>query len=233
MHSLESGFSMSHRLHLPQHPLPHALLPPGPAVRRSSRRRAVPICAANPPTAPPRGDEQQLSPQSPPQSEPSTAAGSGSGQPPKAKDWSARLLSVANKRRQETKGPAPDIFAGSGSGKKQQKLRGPDGLVPEELPEEGEMQGGEGRKRLPAEMRCFDTARIYIKAGNGGDGCVAFRREKFVDNGGPAGGNGGRGGNVWAVADEQLNSLFSFRSQVGQNLDQRVYFWRQTRGARI
>jgi len=121
---------------------------------------------------------------------------------------------VANKRRQETKGPAPDIFAGSGSGKKQQKLRGPDGLVPEELPEEGEMQGGEGRKRLPAEMRCFDTARIYIKAGNGGDGCVAFRREKFVDNGGPAGGNGGRGGNVWAVADEQLNSLFSFRSQI-------------------
>ncbi|KAF5834077.1 hypothetical protein DUNSADRAFT_9391 [Dunaliella salina] len=216
MHSFEGGFSMSHRLHLPQHQLPQVLLPPAPGVRRCSRRREAPICTATPLSAPPRGTEQQLSPQAPPpQSEPSTAAGSASssGQPPKAKDWSARLLSVANKRRQETKGPAPDIFAGSG--RKQQKLRGPDGLVPEELAEEGEVPEGGRRKRLPAEMRCFDTARIYIKAGNGGDGCVAFRREKFVDNGGPAGGNGGRGGNVWAVADEQLNSLFGFRSKVG------------------
>jgi GTP-binding protein len=64
-------------------------------------------------------------------------------------------------------------------------------------------------------MRCFDTATVYIKAGDGGNGCVAFRREAHVDKGGPAGGSGGRGGNVWAVADAQYNSLFSFRKQVG------------------
>ncbi|KAK9824623.1 hypothetical protein WJX72_011807 [[Myrmecia] bisecta] len=63
-------------------------------------------------------------------------------------------------------------------------------------------------------MRCFDTSRIYIKAGDGGKGCVAFRREKFVPKGGPSGGNGGDGGNVWVVADPNLNSLSAFRRQV-------------------
>ncbi|BDA41236.1 GTPase Obg [Coccomyxa sp. Obi] len=69
-------------------------------------------------------------------------------------------------------------------------------------------------KRLPAEMRCFDTANIYIKAGDGGKGCVAFRREKHVPRGGPSGGNGGNGGNVWAVVDDSLNSLAAFRKQL-------------------
>ena len=62
--------------------------------------------------------------------------------------------------------------------------------------------------------RCFDTARICVKGGDGGNGCVAFRREKCVEFGGPAGGNGGRGGNVWAVVDDSLNSLSAFRTQV-------------------
>lgn len=69
-------------------------------------------------------------------------------------------------------------------------------------------------KRLPAEMRCFDTAKIFVEGGDGGRGCVAFRREKFVPKGGPFGGNGGNGGNVWAIADDSLNSLSSFRRQV-------------------
>ena len=69
-------------------------------------------------------------------------------------------------------------------------------------------------KKLPAEVRCFDTARIYVKAGDGGRGCVAFRREKFVPKGGPSGGNGGNGGSVYIEADSSLNSLTSFRRQV-------------------
>lgn len=71
-----------------------------------------------------------------------------------------------------------------------------------------------GKKRLPAEVRCFDTARIFVKGGDGGRGCVAFRREKFVPKGGPSGGNGGNGGNVYMIGDSTLNSLMAFRRQV-------------------
>ncbi len=60
----------------------------------------------------------------------------------------------------------------------------------------------------------YDQAKIYVKAGDGGNGIVAFRREKFVPRGGPAGGNGGRGGNVYFVIDSDLNTLFPFRNQV-------------------
>jgi GTP-binding protein len=57
----------------------------------------------------------------------------------------------------------------------------------------------------------IDKARIYVEAGNGGDGMSSFRREKFVEKGGPNGGNGGRGGNVVLRADISLNTLIDFR----------------------
>lgn len=60
-------------------------------------------------------------------------------------------------------------------------------------------------------MKFVDEASIYIKAGNGGDGCLSFRREKYVEYGGPDGGNGGNGGCVYLVADKSMNTLADFR----------------------
>jgi len=57
----------------------------------------------------------------------------------------------------------------------------------------------------------IDEAKIHITAGNGGNGCMAFRREKFVPRGGPSGGDGGRGGSVYLVSSEHLNTLVQFR----------------------
>ena len=62
-------------------------------------------------------------------------------------------------------------------------------------------------------MKFLDQAKVYIASGKGGDGCVSFRREKFIEFGGPNGGDGGRGGDVWAEAVENLNTLIDYRFQ--------------------
>ncbi len=60
-------------------------------------------------------------------------------------------------------------------------------------------------------MKFLDQAKIFLKSGKGGNGCVAFRREKYIEYGGPNGGDGGRGGNITFVADRNLNTLIDFR----------------------
>jgi len=62
-------------------------------------------------------------------------------------------------------------------------------------------------------MKFLDQAKIYIRSGDGGAGCVSFRREKFIEFGGPDGGDGGRGGDVWAECVEGLNTLIDYRYQ--------------------
>ncbi|MBV8158144.1 MAG: GTPase ObgE, partial [Dyella sp.] len=62
-------------------------------------------------------------------------------------------------------------------------------------------------------MKFVDEAIIKVLAGDGGNGCISFRREKFIPFGGPDGGDGGSGGSVWLVADEGLNTLIDFRHQ--------------------
>jgi len=62
-------------------------------------------------------------------------------------------------------------------------------------------------------MKFLDLAKVYIRSGGGGGGCVSFRREKFIEFGGPDGGDGGNGGSVWAEAVEGLNTLIDFRYQ--------------------
>jgi GTP-binding protein len=60
-------------------------------------------------------------------------------------------------------------------------------------------------------MKFLDEAKIFISSGAGGNGCIAFRREKFIEFGGPNGGDGGRGGDVWAEGVDGLNTLIDYR----------------------
>lgn len=62
-------------------------------------------------------------------------------------------------------------------------------------------------------MKFLDTAKVYIRSGDGGAGCVSFRREKFLEFGGPDGGDGGKGGDVWAECVDGLNTLIDYRYQ--------------------
>ena len=62
-------------------------------------------------------------------------------------------------------------------------------------------------------MKFLDQTKIYLKAGNGGSGSASFRREKFIEFGGPDGGDGGRGGSIICLADKNLNTLIDFRYQ--------------------
>ena len=62
-------------------------------------------------------------------------------------------------------------------------------------------------------MKFLDQAKIYIASGNGGDGCASFRREKYIEFGGPNGGDGGKGGNIIFKVDDNLNTLIDFRYQ--------------------
>ncbi|MBS7538464.1 GTPase ObgE [Ancylobacter lacus] len=62
-------------------------------------------------------------------------------------------------------------------------------------------------------MKFLDQAKIYVRAGDGGAGCLSFRREKFIEFGGPDGGDGGRGGDVWVECVDGLNTLIDYRFQ--------------------
>jgi GTP-binding protein len=62
-------------------------------------------------------------------------------------------------------------------------------------------------------MKFLDLAKVYIRSGSGGNGCISFRREKYIEFGGPDGGDGGTGGSVWAEVVDGLNTLIDFRYQ--------------------
>ena len=77
----------------------------------------------------------------------------------------------------------------------------------------------------------IDRVKIRVQGGHGGNGVTAFRREKFVPRGGPSGGEGGRGGDVWIVADSSLNTLLHLRFNPEHIADAYWYLHAQPRDA--
>src|SRR5467141_3082483 len=69
------------------------------------------------------------------------------------------------------------------------------------------------RDRISCGMKFLDEAKVYVRSGDGGNGCVSFRREKFIEFGGPNGGDGGKGGDVIVQAVDGLNTLIDYRYQ--------------------
>ena len=69
------------------------------------------------------------------------------------------------------------------------------------------------RRRVKAFSQFIDLAKLEVAAGDGGDGCVSFRREKYVPKGGPDGGNGGKGGDVVVKADPHLHTLLDYKDR--------------------
>ncbi len=82
-------------------------------------------------------------------------------------------------------------------------------------------------------MHFLDQAKIYLKSGGGGPGAVSFRREKYVEYGGPDGGNGGKGGDIVIEAVAGLNTLIDFRVRAATSSPQARLRARSAAGARI
>jgi GTPase len=74
-------------------------------------------------------------------------------------------------------------------------------------------------------MKFVDEVSIKVKAGDGGNGCMSFRREKFIENGGPNGGDGGDGGSIYMIADENLNTLVDYRYTRHFDAEARLQRW--------
>ena len=86
----------------------------------------------------------------------------------------------------------------------------------DEFDDDGSVKFLPGAPRQPKDINdrewgFFDVARINVKGGEGGDGCMAMRREYCIEHGGPSGGNGGNGGNVYLQCDKNLNTLAMLR----------------------
>src|SRR6267142_1200355 len=75
----------------------------------------------------------------------------------------------------------------------------------------GSSRNGRDSQSKRLGMKVIDEAKIEVHAGKGGDGAATFRREKYIRYGGPNGGDGGRGGSIWARADRNINTLIDYR----------------------